>query len=159
MKFIGNVFLLFMFVLFESDSFRAPMGIKLKLPSKKLFSRGSESKQKIHTCFQKHSFLLSAESNIEENEGFNAAAWLNPNTRGGVIVWSIILTILPVGFYNFLVGNTGIDESKAGVYVGVGFVVLSMVGWALTYLFRVANKDMTYAKQLRDYENAVLQKR
>jgi hypothetical protein len=28
-----------------------------------------------------------------------------------------------------------------------------------TYIFRVATKDMTYAKQLRDYENAVLQKR
>ena len=26
-------------------------------------------------------------------------------------------------------------------------------------MFRVANKDMTYAKQLRDYENAVIQKR
>jgi len=28
-----------------------------------------------------------------------------------------------------------------------------------SYVFRVANKDMTYAKQLRDYENAVIQKR
>ena len=28
-----------------------------------------------------------------------------------------------------------------------------------SYVFRVANKDMTYAQQLRDYENAVIQKR
>jgi hypothetical protein len=34
-----------------------------------------------------------------------------------------------------------------------------MVAWASTYIFRVATKDMTYAKQLRDYENAVLEKR
>lgn len=36
---------------------------------------------------------------------------------------------------------------------------MSNVAWASTYVFRVASKDMTYAKQLRDYENAVLQKR
>jgi len=94
-----------------------------------------------------------------KNEGFDAAAWLNPNTRGGVIVWSTILLILPVIFYNFLVSVTNIGSDRAGVYVGVGFVVFSMIGWALTYIGRVANKDMTYAKQLRDYENGVLQKR
>lgn len=34
-----------------------------------------------------------------------------------------------------------------------------MVAWTLTYIFRVANKDMTYAKQLKNYEDAVLAKR
>ena len=43
--------------------------------------------------------------------------------------------------------------------MGALFVLLSNLLWASTYVFRVANKDMTYAKQLRDYENAVLQKR
>ena len=33
------------------------------------------------------------------------------------------------------------------------------VGWTASYVFRVANKDMTYAKQLKDYEQAVIQKR
>ena len=28
-----------------------------------------------------------------------------------------------------------------------------------SYVFRVATKDMTYAQQLKDYENAVIQKR
>ena len=28
------------------------------------------------------------------------------------------------------------------------------VGWVGSYVFRVANKDMTYAKQLRSYEEA-----
>ena len=46
-----------------------------------------------------------------------------------------------------------------GAYVGAIFVLLTNLLWASTYIFRVANKDMTYAKQLKDYENAVLQKR
>lgn len=104
-------------------------------------------------------FALSASSDAVEEDGpFDLAAWFNPNTRGGVIVWSFLLILIPVGFYNFFVGQ-GMEETKVGVYVGFSFVVLSMVGWASTYLFRVANKDMTYARQLKDYENAVLQKR
>lgn len=38
-------------------------------------------------------------------------------------------------------------------------MTLAMVAWTLTYIFRVANKDMTYAKQLKNYEDAVLAKR
>jgi len=41
----------------------------------------------------------------------------------------------------------------------VGYVGIGVLAWTSTYVFRVANKDMTYAKQLRDYENAVIQKR
>jgi len=41
----------------------------------------------------------------------------------------------------------------------VGYVGIGVLAWTSTYVFRVANKDMTYAKQLRDYENAVFQKR
>lgn len=91
-------------------------------------------------------------------DGFDPAAWLNPNTRGGVLVWAGLLTLIPVGFYNFFV-STGMEETTVGAYVGAIFVLLSNLLWASTYIFRVANKDMTYAKQLRDYENAVLQKR
>lgn len=38
-------------------------------------------------------------------------------------------------------------------------MTLAMVGWTLSYIFRVANKDMTYVKQLKNYEDAVLAKR
>ena len=31
--------------------------------------------------------------------------------------------------------------------------------WVGSYILRVATKDMTYAKQLKDYENAVIAKR
>eukprot|EP01038_Epipyxis_sp_PR26KG_P008832 gene8832-11922_t len=96
--------------------------------------------------------------NVSENNGFDIAAWFNPNTRGGVIVWCFILVTIPVGFYNYFI-STGLEETKVGAYVGALFVLLSNLLWASTYIFRVANKDMTYARQLRDYENAVLQKR
>lgn len=55
--------------------------------------------------------------------------------------------------------STGLEDTKVGAYVGAIFVLLTNLLWASTYLFRVANKDMTYARQLKDYENAVLQKR
>ena len=73
-------------------------------------------------------------------------------------MWSLILVTIPYLVYEYLV-STGLEATKVGAYVGALFVLLSNVLWASTYIFRVANKDMTYAKQLRDYENAVLQKR
>ena len=68
------------------------------------------------------------------------------------MIWSLI------GFYEYFIGQ-GIEDTKVGAYVGAIFVLLTNLLWASTYVFRVANKDMTYAKQLKDYENAVLQKR
>ena len=89
---------------------------------------------------------------------FDVSAWLNINTRGGVLVWCAILTVIPIAAYAYFV-STGLEETTVGAYVGALFVLLTMVAWASTYIFRVATKDMTYAKLLRDYENAVLQKR
>jgi uncharacterized membrane protein YciS (DUF1049 family) len=31
------------------------------------------------------------------------------------------------------------------------------IGWISSYIFRVSTKDMTYAKQLKDYENKVME--
>lgn len=39
------------------------------------------------------------------------------------------------------------------------FVLLLSLGWLSTYLFRVATKNMTYTQQLKDYEEAVMEKR
>ena len=100
----------------------------------------------------------AAEEGGQDSDGFDLKAWFNPNTRGGVIVWCALLLAVPIGAYNYLI-STGLEDTKAGGYVGAIFVLLSNLLWASTYVFRVATKDMTYAKQLRDYENAVLQKR
>ena len=52
----------------------------------------------------------------------------------------------------------GFDSLTAGIWSQV-LLVAGLVGWTLTYLFRVLSKDMTYNQQLKDYEDAVLQKR
>jgi hypothetical protein len=52
----------------------------------------------------------------------------------------------------------GLDGINAGIWTQVALVVM-LIGWSLTYLFRVGNKQMTYNQQLKDYEEAVMQKR
>jgi hypothetical protein len=53
----------------------------------------------------------------------------------------------------------GVDEIKAGNAVQLIMVLGLTVGWISTYVFRVSSKEMTYAKQLKEYENKVMQKR
>lgn len=51
----------------------------------------------------------------------------------------------------------GVDPLQAGNVVQLVLVLGLTVGWISTYIFRVSNKEMTYAQQLRDYENKVMQ--
>jgi hypothetical protein len=62
------------------------------------------------------------------------------------------------GLLYFLLQVAGFDSLSAGIWSQVIFVT-GLVGWLLTYLFRVATKNMTYTQQLKDYEEAVLEKR
>lgn len=52
----------------------------------------------------------------------------------------------------------GLEAQAAGVWSQVIFVV-GLLAWLLTYFFRVFTKQMTYNQQLKDYEDAVLEKR
>lgn len=52
----------------------------------------------------------------------------------------------------------GLDGINAGIWTQTALVV-GLVGWSLTYLFRVGTKNMTYNQQLKDYEEAVMLKR
>jgi len=99
-----------------------------------------------------------SESEAVEEGGFDLAKWFDPNTRGGAIVWGFLLLVVPVAAYQILL-STGMEETRVGPYVGAIFVLVSNLLWGSTYIFRVANKDMTYAKQLRNYEEAVMAKR
>lgn len=54
-----------------------------------------------------------------------------------------------------LIGLDGID---AGIWTQA-LLVVGLIGWSLTYLVRVGSKKMTYNQQLKDYEEAVMQKR
>ncbi|NEN91208.1 MAG: DUF3007 family protein [Okeania sp. SIO3H1] len=52
----------------------------------------------------------------------------------------------------------GVNGIEAGIWTQA-ILVGGLVGWLLTYLFRVTNSNMTYNQQLKDYEEAVIQKR
>jgi Protein of unknown function (DUF3007) len=62
------------------------------------------------------------------------------------------------GLVYFGLQIAGLDSIDAGIWTQM-LLVIGLVGWSLTYLVRVGTKNMTYNKQLKDYEEAVLQKR
>lgn len=76
------------------------------------------------------------------------------------------IDVIGIGFGVFLIGGglylglrlAGFDNLSAGVWSQVIFVAV-ILGWVATYLFRVVTHNMTYSQQLKDYEDAVLQKR
>ncbi|MEO0532864.1 MAG: DUF3007 family protein [Cyanobacteria bacterium P01_A01_bin.123] len=76
------------------------------------------------------------------------------------------IDVLGIGLGIFAAGGglyliflrTGLDHLSAGIWSQVIFVG-GIVGWLLTYLFRALTQTMTYNQQLKDYEDAVLQKR
>ncbi|KAL0456797.1 UNVERIFIED_CONTAM: hypothetical protein Slati_1018900 [Sesamum latifolium] len=51
----------------------------------------------------------------------------------------------------------GVDPLQAGNVVQLVLVLGLTIGWISTYIFRVSNKEMTYAQQLRDYEVKVME--
>merc|ERR1719247_3424214 len=84
---------------------------------------------------------------------------LDIGTKGGIIFYGTLGIVLPFIAYGYMTGPLEYDIVTAGNIVLVAYVGLATVGWTASYVFRVANKDMTYAKQLKDYEQAVIQKR
>ena len=76
------------------------------------------------------------------------------------------IDVIGIGFGVFAAGGIaylalqgiGIDSMNAGIWSQV-LLVGGLVGWLVTYLTRVLSKNMTYNQQLKDYEDAVLQKR
>ncbi|MDJ0634353.1 MAG: DUF3007 family protein [Xenococcaceae cyanobacterium MO_188.B29] len=71
----------------------------------------------------------------------------------------ITLGILVAGGVVYVIFQVvGLDGVSAGIWTQT-LLVVGLIGWVLTYLFRVSTKSMTYNQQLEDYEQAVLQKR
>ncbi|CBN58094.1 MULTISPECIES: DUF3007 family protein [Kamptonema] len=74
-------------------------------------------------------------------------------------VIAISLGIFAAGGVAYLLLQfAGLDSLNAGIWSQV-FLVGGLIGWLLTYLFRALTQNMTYSQQLKDYEEAVLQKR
>ncbi|ONK61666.1 uncharacterized protein A4U43_C08F32320 [Asparagus officinalis] len=79
-------------------------------------------------------------------------------SRKDVLLIGLGLTVLGVGLKSGL-EFVGVDPLQAGNVVQLVLVLGLTIGWISTYMFRVSNKDMTYAKQLKDYEYKVMEKR
>ncbi|XP_030521566.2 uncharacterized protein LOC115734782 isoform X1 [Rhodamnia argentea] len=79
-------------------------------------------------------------------------------TRKDVLLIGVGVTVLGIGLKSGL-EFAGVDPLQAGNVVQLVLVLGLTVGWISTYIFRVSNKEMTYAQQLRDYENKVMEKR
>ncbi|HEY9672966.1 MAG TPA: DUF3007 family protein [Waterburya sp.] len=62
------------------------------------------------------------------------------------------------GVVYLLLQVAGLDGLEAGIW-SQALLVAGLIGWLLTYLFRAVTQNMTYNQQLKDYEDAVLQKR
>lgn len=63
---------------------------------------------------------------------------------GGILFWAFQIA--------------GLDATDAGVWSQF-LMVIGLLGWVSTYLYRALNKKMTYVQQLKDYEDAVIAKR
>ncbi|XP_042499920.1 uncharacterized protein LOC122078124 [Macadamia integrifolia] len=79
-------------------------------------------------------------------------------SRKDVLLIGVGVTVLGIGLKSGL-EFVGVDPLQAGNVVQLVLVLGLTIGWISTYIFRVSNKEMTYAQQLRDYENKVMQKR
>jgi hypothetical protein len=74
-------------------------------------------------------------------------------------VMAIGLGILVAGFVFYgLFQGFGLDSQNAGLW-SQALLVGGLLLWVVTYLGRVIRQNMTYNQQLKDYEQAVLQKR
>jgi hypothetical protein len=62
------------------------------------------------------------------------------------------------GLGYLLLQGTGLDSVSAGIWTQVALVG-GLLGWVATYALRAVTQTMTYNQQLKDYEDAVLQKR
>ncbi|CAA3021126.1 uncharacterized protein LOC111401413 isoform X1 [Olea europaea subsp. europaea] len=77
-------------------------------------------------------------------------------TRKDVLLIGLGVTLAGIGLERGL-EFIGVDPLQAGNVVQLVLVLGLTIGWISTYIFRVSNKEMTYAQQLRDYEDKVME--
>lgn len=75
-----------------------------------------------------------------------------------MLLWVTQYSLLLIAFiFCCTVQFFGVDPLQAGNVVELIVVLGLTLGWVATYIFRVSNKEMTYAQQLRDYEDKVME--
>jgi hypothetical protein len=114
----------------------------------------------MHSRQHRHQVLCRAEDQKGSGDSGDKVEYSKEFGYSRKDVILIGLGILAFGYalyYGLQAG--GVSPGLAGNYVQL-FVVLGLcIGWIGSYLGRVANKDMTYVKQLEQYEKAVMEKR
>ncbi|KAF8022583.1 hypothetical protein BT93_F0178 [Corymbia citriodora subsp. variegata] len=128
----------------ERHSFPSRRGLDRMMPKKMIFTIPKSGGS-------------SDSSNTSENSSDQGKAPFGYN-RKDVLLIGVGVTVLGVGLKSGL-EFAGVDPLQAGNVVQLVLVLGLTVGWISTYIFRVSNKEMTYAQQLRDYENKVMEKR
>lgn len=83
---------------------------------------------------------------------------LRVETNGDVLKFGVIALVLGYGLKSGI-QLLGVADIQAGQLTTGILSIGSLLAWISTYVFRVGTKSMTYAQQLRDYENAVIEKR
>jgi uncharacterized membrane protein len=76
------------------------------------------------------------------------------------------IDVIVIGLIVFGIGGAGylglqlagLDNINAGIWSQLVLVAI-ILGWSFTYVFRVANKNMTYNQQRQEHEAAVIQQR
>lgn len=74
-------------------------------------------------------------------------------------VFIIGIVVFAIGGAGYLgLKSAGLDNIDAGIWSQLLLVAI-ILAWTFSYVFRVATKNMTFTQQIKDYEEAVLQKR
>ena len=90
------------------------------------------------------SALAMSSSDDDKQKDSNRPFWLDPSTKGGVLVLTALVFLVPIGIQQLAVNILGVDEILAGRWIGLGFTIFAILAWVSSYVFRVASKDMTY---------------
>ncbi|KAK4800152.1 hypothetical protein SAY86_025517 [Trapa natans] len=122
----------------------------ISLRSSRRGSRGMMMKRVTFNCSS------NTGNNTEESANKDKISF--GNTRKDVLLIGLGVTVLGIGLKSGL-EFVGVDPLQAGNVVQLILVLGLTLGWISTYIFRVSNKEMTYAQQLRDYEKKVMEKR
>jgi len=74
------------------------------------------------------------------------------------VIFITLLVLISGGLFYLVLKNTGLDALNAGIWSQF-ILVIGLLLWVSTYLYRVANKKMTYNLQRNQYEESMLEKR
>lgn len=122
------------------------------------YSSRVSTRNKLNKCLQCTSSSSSGSSPEDSNATSNQDKAQFGYTRKDVLLIGLGVTALGIGLKSGL-EFVGVDPLQAGNVVQLVLVLGLTIGWISTYIFRVSNKEMTYAQQLRDYEKKVMEKR